>query len=136
MIVEEIERVLRKYFNACHQEKGIAAVYLFGSVAHGTHREGSDVDLGVLSIVDPPPTFDALPLDLEGDLETLLHMRVQLTVLNTAPADLRHRVLRDGRLILDADRSARIRFEVRTRNEYFDLEPILREYRKLAKKGP
>jgi uncharacterized protein len=51
-------------------------------------------------------------------------------VLNEAPADLVHRVLRDGQLIFEADRSARIRFEVRRRNEYFDLLPILTEYRR------
>ena len=51
------------------------------------------------------------------------------SVLNDAPVDLRARVLRDGRLILDHDRSARIAFEVRTRNEAFDLAPILAAYR-------
>jgi uncharacterized protein len=39
-------------------------------------------------------------------------------------------VLRDGRLVFESDRSARIRFEVERRNEYFDLLPVLREYRK------
>jgi len=38
-------------------------------------------------------------------------------------------VLRDGRLVLDRDPSVRIQFEVRTRNEAFDLEPILHRYR-------
>jgi len=52
-----------------------------------------------------------------------------LIVLNRAPTDLVHRVLRDGRLLLDRDPSKRIRFEVRKRNEYFDLEPALRRYR-------
>ena len=46
-----------------------------------------------------------------------------------APTDLVHRVLRDGRLVLERDRSARIAFEVRARNEYFDMQPILRRYR-------
>jgi len=41
-------------------------------------------------------------------------------------------VLRDGRLVLDRDPGARIRLEVRARNEYFDLEPIGRLYRGLA----
>ena len=50
-------------------------------------------------------------------------------MLNSAPADLRIRVLRDGHLIVDRDKSRRIAFEVRTRNEFFDLEPILRRYR-------
>lgn len=51
-------------------------------------------------------------------------------VLNTAPADLRMRVLRDGHLVFEGDATARVRFEVATRHEAFDLEPILREYRR------
>jgi hypothetical protein len=54
---------------------------------------------------------------------------VDVIVLNDAPIDLRSRVLRDGRLLLDRDRSARIAFEVRTRNEAFDFAPILARYR-------
>jgi hypothetical protein len=55
---------------------------------------------------------------------------VDLVVLNHAPADLAHRVLRDAVLVSERNPSARIRFEVRSRNEYFDLEPILRRYRR------
>ncbi len=51
-------------------------------------------------------------------------------VLNTAPADLRMRVLRDGQMVFEGDASGRVRFEVATRNEAFDLEPIFREYRR------
>jgi predicted nucleotidyltransferase len=108
---------------------GIAAIYLFGSVASGTDTASSDVDVGVL--YDPVPTaaIDAGPLDLEGDLERRLDRPVHLVVLNTAPADLRIRVLRAQHLLVDRNRPARIRFEVATRNEFFDLEPMLREYR-------
>jgi uncharacterized protein len=54
---------------------------------------------------------------------------VHLVVLNGAPADLRIRVLRAQRLLVERNRSARIRFEVATRNEFFDLEPMLVAYR-------
>ena len=67
---------------------------------------------------------------LEGDLERALGGPVQVVALNRAPPDLVHRVLRDGRLILDRDPAARIRFEVRSRNEFFDLAPIRRLYRR------
>ena len=52
-------------------------------------------------------------------------------VLNRAPSDLIHRVLRDGILVLARDPGARIRFEVAARNRYFDLQPFLRRYRRL-----
>jgi hypothetical protein len=65
-----------------------------------------------------------------AELEALLGRPVDLVVLNTAPVDLVHRVMRDGRLLLQPDPSARIAFEVRARNEYFDLLPLLRRHRR------
>jgi uncharacterized protein len=107
----------------------VAAVYVFGSVARGTAGPGSDVDVAVLFNAPPPHTLDGARFTLEGDLERAMHTPVDLVVLNDAPVDLRIRVLRDGRLLIDRDRSARIAFEVHTRNEFFDLEPMLTHYR-------
>lgn len=102
--------------------------WLFGSEARGEAGRRSDVDVAVLYVAPPEPRLDAGPLDLEGALERALGRPVQL-VVNRAPADLVHRVLRDGRLLLDRDRAARIRFEVARRNEYFDLAPLRVRYR-------
>jgi hypothetical protein len=107
----------------------VVCAYLFGSAARGEERTSSDIDVAVLFEKPPAARLDAGPLDLEGALERALSRAVQLVVLNRAPADLVHRVLRDGRVVLDRDRAARIRFEVAKRNEYFDLEPIRRLYR-------
>ncbi len=128
MDTERIESELKSFFATTPGDA--VAVYLYGSVARGTAREGSDVDVGVLLEKEPPRALKGLKLDLEADLESLLEVPVQLVVLNRAPTDLIHRVLRDGKLVLDRDRSARIRFEVRSRNEFFDLQPILRQYRR------
>lgn len=119
---------LGEYFreNRC----GIAAVYLYGSVARETARDDSDVDVAVLFERDPPRTLEGPHADLTHALEEVLARRVDLAILNRVPVDLVHRVLHDGILVCDANRSARIQFEVRARNEYFDLEPHLRRYRR------
>ena len=109
---------------------GVVAVYVFGSVGRGEDRPRSDVDVGVLLQHSPQPTLEGQPLELAEVLEEALGRDVDLVVLNEAPADLVHRVLRDGQLVFETDRSARIRFEVRRRNEYFDLLPMLTEYRR------
>jgi predicted nucleotidyltransferase len=109
----------------------VVAVYLYGSQARGTASPGSDVDLGILLKEAPPPTLRGTARRIESDVERVVHVPVEAVVLNTASPDLIHRVLRDGVLLLDRDRAARIRFEVRARNEYFDLAPIRRLYRRV-----
>ena len=85
--------------------------------------------MAVLYAKEPPASLDGLGLDLETELERVLGAPVQIVVLNRAPVDLVHRVLRDGALLVDRDPSTRIRFEVKARNEFFDLQPILARYR-------
>jgi hypothetical protein len=123
-----VEANLKAYFE--EHPRGAVAAYLFGSVARGEAGPGSDVDVGVLFAAEPPATLDSPHFAIEVDLERLLGRPVQVIALNRASADLVHRVLRDGRLVLDRDRAARIRFEVRSRNQYFDMAPIRRLYRR------
>ena len=122
------EARLRAFFE--DDPRGAVAVYLFGSVARGEAGPESDVDVGILFAEDPPATLSAPQFAIEAALERRLGSPAQVVALNRAPADLVHRVLRDGRLVLDRDRVARIRFEVQSRNEYFDLAPIRRLYRR------
>ena len=111
----------QRIVDAFKSRSDVAAVYLFGSTARDAARPGSDVDVAVLFDAPPPPTLSGPRLVIEGDLERALGAPVDLVVLNDAPVDLRARVLRDGALLIDRNRSARIAFEVRTRNEAFDL---------------
>lgn len=131
-----IERKLRSLLAARSEADGIAAAYLFGSVARNTARPDSDVDIGVLYSKDPPKTLFGMGFGLEADLESALGLPLQLVVLNYAPVDLVVRVLRDGKLLVDRDRARRIQFEVRSRNELWDLEPYLRLYRRLEATNP
>jgi predicted nucleotidyltransferase len=128
MVTATIEQALREFFAA--EPGDIIAAYLFGSVARGTAGARSDVDVAVLRAATPPATIESLPLDLERRISGLVGRPAQVAVLNTAPVGLIHRVLRDGVLLLDRAPAARIRFEVKARNEYFDLQPILDRYRR------
>lgn len=126
---EDITEALR---SRLADEADVVAAWLFGSRARGDARQDSDVDVAILLRTDPPHTLAGLRLDLAADLEEACGRPVDLVIVNRAPPDLVHRVLRDGDLLLERDRSARIRFEVRSRNEYFDILPALRRYRRTA----
>jgi len=119
---------LRDFFE--RRRDGIVCVYLFGSVGRGEERPDSDIDVAILYRREPAPTLGGAGIRLSGELERHLGTAVDVVVLNRASPDLVHRVLRDGVVVFDADPSARIRFEVKARNAYFDLKPILDHYRR------
>ncbi|MEM9553790.1 MAG: nucleotidyltransferase domain-containing protein [Acidobacteriota bacterium] len=112
--------------------RDLAAAWLFGSHAQGTARASSDVDVAVLFREPLERSYDGLcvVLDLAAELSTRLRAEVQVVDFDTVPADLAHRILRDGVLLLEHDRSRRVAATVKRRNEYFDLQPMLRRIRR------
>lgn len=129
MNIEQDLSALETYFQ--QTPVAIVCAYLFGSYARGEARRHSDIDIAVLfpesvrtdGLSGPAAT-------LRGDLERLLRCEVDLVDMRSAPVDLIHRVLRDGRLLVERDLSERVRFEVDARNRYFDLLPHLERYRR------
>jgi predicted nucleotidyltransferase len=107
----------------------VVTVYLFGSFARDTARANSDVDLAFWRRTRSEPTFAQQPYALAGWLEGELGRAVDLVELNRAPPDLVHRVLRDGKILLDRDPRFRIHAEVSARSAYLDLLPVLRRHR-------
>jgi predicted nucleotidyltransferase len=124
-----VESLPQRVVDVFASRSDVSAVYLFGSTARGDAQTGSDVDVAVLFESPQPGTIDAPRFAIEGELERVVGKPVDLVALNDAPVDLRIRVLRHGRLLLDRVPKARIAFEVRTRNEAFDIEPVLARYR-------
>jgi len=121
---------LRGYFAKARAD--VIAAWLFGSRARGAARADSDVDIAVLVRPGSAGSHEALAikLQLENELDALLHSEPDVTIVNAAPVDLVHRILRDGVLLLERDRAERVRFEVTSRADYFDLVPVLQRYRR------
>ena len=126
---DQIIAELRRYFT---DRMEVVAAYLFGSVARGQARDGSDVDVGVLLAKGRPRTLDEFEpvFAMQRDLERLCGCKVDIVPMNDAPLDLLHRILRDGVLVRDSDPLRRMEFELRARTEYYDFLPLLLRYRR------
>ncbi len=134
MVSDALVSLLRRVF--AHHAERIACAYLYGSTARDEARAGSDIDVAVLLRETPPATLDGLGFDVAGELERVLGKPVDIVVLNRAAPDLVHRILRDGVLVHESDRRRRVAFETRSRAEYFDVLPYLRQYRRsMARRG-
>jgi hypothetical protein len=118
-----VERAVLSSLEPCAE---VLAAYIFGSVAKGQAHAGSDVDIAVL-VSDEVMKSDSLQfrLKLISDLTSALgRSDVDVVLLNEAPPLLAHRVLRDGKLVLERSAAARVRFQVHTVNQYLDTQPM------------
>ena len=114
----------------------VQAAYIFGSLAMGQSRSHSDVDIAVL-VSDRVMRRDPFQyrLQLMADLSGVLKRNdVDLILLNEAPPLLAHRVIKNGKLILERSPSARVAFQVRTVNRYLDTQPMRNLYLTYLKK--
>jgi predicted nucleotidyltransferase len=92
----------------------VAAAWLYGSLARGDARRDSDVDLGVLFAAHLRADRRRVRREIERAAGRALAGReLSVVDLEDAPLLLRHRVLRDGALLVEPDPGARSRFAAR-----------------------
>jgi predicted nucleotidyltransferase len=102
----------------------VLVAYLFGSVATGRSRPGSDVDVAVvLEPSVPPERFLELSLELARALATASGMGgIEVVVLNGAPLPLAGRALSERVVLFSRDEPFRVRFEGKVLKEYLDFQ--------------
>lgn len=117
---------------ALEGDPSVRLAWLHGSRARGTARRESDFDVAVLldddHAANPTAIKDSIWRLAGAFGREVPSDRLDLVLLNDAPALLRHRVVRDGVLLFARSEPERVRFVLRTIREYQDLEPRLREH--------
>jgi len=112
------------------------AVYIYGSMAGGTYREDSDLDIGVLlddAFREEPLYLARLAreiklgcnIDRSGDVQILNHCSLRFL----------HQALRNGEFILSRDERKRGEFESTALCGYIDFKPFYREYDEERRRG-
>ena len=114
--------------SAALRRAGASFAYLHGSRATGTHRPGSDLDLGAHFAGRSPQQWDVV-----------VPAGVDLVVLDRAPLYLAGRIALRGRLLFDDDPPARVAWEADTRVQHLDelpyIEAAAREYLAAVARG-
>lgn len=120
------ETVIPKVQNALVDYTDLIAVYLFGSVAEGKAHALSDIDVAVLFYDDlSPDQIFQRTLAVGTALEAALHTTVDVIPLNRAAPFLRFQIIKNGKLVLERDRTQRCLFQMSAMNAYYDAKPYL-----------
>ncbi|CUH97865.1 hypothetical protein P22_4013 [Propionispora sp. 2/2-37] len=121
-----LQDILKKLCQYLHSHNKISAAWLFGSVAKGTIRKDSDIDIAILfqHNLSAAERFD-LRLEIMDGAEALTGIRTDVIDMESAPLFLQYQVRKTGKLLVEKDRQRRVEFDVRSRREYFDFQPVL-----------
>lgn len=119
-VTNKYKNIIREY---CKNNKDIFAAYLFGSIARGTSRDNSDLDLSFMlnpDIKDTRQIYD-IKIKIEIDLEEEFDRVVDVTIFSQANLRLKHQIIK-GQLIYGKSNKYRIRQEKNTVNNYLDMK--------------
>jgi predicted nucleotidyltransferase len=115
-------------FDTIFADTPVVVAWLFGSRASGRVHARSDIDIAVL--LAPETTQEERErwrLELIGRLSAVYRSdAIDLAILNDAPPLLRYEALRPRHVLYNCDDEARVTFEVRTMQEWFDWAPRYR----------
>ena len=67
-------------------------------------------------------------MELENELEDILHIPVDIRIINNAPLSFQYNVLKTGKVIVDGDKTLRADFEGLIFKKYFDFVHLRNEY--------
>lgn len=98
------------------------AAYLFGSATRSS-RPARDLDLGIVAEPIPLPFPGEVRVAEEIAHDAALPVPVDARILNGASPRFLNQVLKDGTLIYEQDREARVRFEVQAMSLWLDFRP-------------
>ncbi|MCB1752624.1 MAG: nucleotidyltransferase domain-containing protein [Gammaproteobacteria bacterium] len=127
----DLKQLKNTLHNVLRSFPEVEAAFLFGSVAEGRAREGSDIDLALV------PADNLLK---ERKLELLAAMteagldNLDLVILDIEDPVLRYEAIRQNCLVYAREGFDRGGYYSRGMREYFDIEPILAVQREAYKK--
>lgn len=115
IFTENNEDIILKLKEFLGDNPTVSFAFIFGSYVRERHKKTSDLDMAIY--------FDTLPegidlLHLINTLSDLTGKEVDLVVLNTASAFLRHEVMRNGIPLIIKDRDTYRRFREKTISDY------------------
>lgn len=120
---KKLEKALEKIKKVLAKRPEVLAAYLYGSHAKGYAREGSDLDIAILTIRGFELPGYGYQFEIEGLLNDVVKdFKVEAVVVDFMSLPLKHSSVVQGRLIYSKDDILRAREQVKILYDYEDLQ--------------
>lgn len=121
----------QKELNEVFGKHSTVFAYVFGSQATGKEVKKSDFDIAVMlpRKIGGSKRFDIRCKMMEDLSRVLDYNDVDVVVLNdNESVFFKFVIIHEGKLIYEQDHGARVAFELKTMNDYYDFSPFMEAY--------
>jgi predicted nucleotidyltransferase len=129
----EREAIIQKLSQTLEDKNDIIFAYLFGSF--NSQESFHDIDIGVFISLNEPKVLE-IELELERELGDMIHMPVDVRIMNEAPLSFNYQVIKGGITIVDKNKDMRADFEGLVFKKYFDFQHLRNEYLREVASAP
>jgi predicted nucleotidyltransferase len=123
---EEKKHLIQRITAFLQTKEYILFAYIFGSFPSG--KNFNDIDVAIFISADKFDSLLVRELEIERELGDVLHLPIDVRIINSAPLPFTYNVLKSGTVILDNDKSVRTDFEGLIYKKYFDYMHLRNEY--------
>lgn len=124
------DEIFEKLKEFLEKDPNISFAFVFGSAAEGRLRKDSDIDLAIYVTKELEPLEY---LKLPTKLSDLIKREVHLIVLNKASSLLRHRIMKERKILFIKDFDTYAKFREKTMTDYEEYLYISDNYRLVEK---
>ncbi|MDP2753905.1 MAG: nucleotidyltransferase domain-containing protein [Nitrospirota bacterium] len=146
MDIGTVKKVIQELMESKHGLTGaeigknhVIAIYLFGSLAKGTEKVRSDIDLAFVFDErfykeDPFRALQEAEL-LGSEISKKMHKAVDVVILNGSSLSFAYYTVRNGLCLYESSAVNRILYEVTLDNKYQDFMPFIKDLREAKRKA-
>lgn len=110
-----------KIVNELRKIDEVKAIYLFGSHATGKATPISDIDICAI-------TDKNISRGKKADITSYSSNKIDVSVFWDLPIMIRHKVLKEGKLLFEKDKEFLHNITIATLREYLDFKPVIERF--------
>ena len=131
-VVPDLDEIERQLAQVLSSNRSVRWAYLFGSAARGERFRDLDVAVMLTTEARGAVALGSVAAALEAELP---EVRIDLVDLRSLAPAVAGQIARERRVLVDRAQAERVAWEVEANRRALDIEPWLREFRRLRLKS-
>src|SRR3989344_3772894 len=111
-----MEKQIQRMAGMISKDRNVKGIYLFGSQVSGKTREGSDIDMCIIT------------KDEQEDIEYPIFPGLEISFFHLLPLSLKYRIFNEGIPLVVKDVRLINELKIKTLRDYLEIKPLINRF--------